>query len=70
MNKAKFNFISQIENNSTLMVGEGNMSFALNLALSLKCKRRFLVSVFEEQEHLSKAAMYNALKLEMLKVKV
>lgn len=69
-NKHKFNFLAHIENSLTLMVGEGNISFALSLALNLHNKQNLIVSVFENKNNLSNEAKQNADKLLRLGIKV
>src|SRR5690606_28075967 len=62
-----FDFIAQVASGRTLLVGEGNLSFALGLAKHPSINARQIVaSTFEERNALSEEAIANAKKLKSL----
>ena len=64
---AGFNFISAIADGKTLLVGEGNLSFALSIAKKKRINPAKLVaSTYEAKSNLSEAAASNASHLRML----
>jgi hypothetical protein len=66
-----FDFISYLERGQTLLVGEGNLSFALSLALRMKAWRRNLVATtYEPERRLSEVTSANATRLRRLGVRV
>ena len=66
-----FDFVGWADHGATLLVGEGNLSFALSLALRMKQPRRSLVATtFEPQRRLSVVARVNAMRLGDLGVSV
>lgn len=62
-----FDFIAQVASGRMLLVGEGNLSFALGLAKHPSINARQIVaSTFEERNALSEEAIANAEKLKSL----
>lgn len=56
-----FDFIGQVAQGRTLLVGEGNLSFSLNLARSSRIvSSRLLTTTFETNDELSEEAIENA----------
>ncbi len=72
MHKAtRFNFVAEIADGKTLLVGEGNLSFVLSLAKMPKISSSQLVATtFETKSNLSQEAATNAKKLQSLGVTV
>lgn len=66
-----FDFASAIAHGRTLLVGEGNMSFALSLAKNPKITgSRLIATTFEQRTELSDEAIANAVTLRTLGVTV
>ena len=64
---ADFDFIAQAASGKTLLVGEGNLSFALALAKHPSINaRKIIASTFEGNNNLSEEAIANAEKLKSL----
>lgn len=62
-----FDFIAQAASGRTLLVGEGNLSFALTLAKHPSINaRKIIASTFEGNNNLSEEALANAEKLKTL----
>ena len=62
-----FNFISEVSQGRTLLVGEGNFSFALNLGKKPKIVvNRLVATSFESKNDLSEEAIANAKKLKTM----
>ncbi len=60
----KFDFVAEVSKGRTLLVGEGNFSFALSLANDHKISaNRLVATTFENKEDLSKEATNNVEKL-------
>lgn len=69
--KADFDFISEVAKGSTLLVGEGNLSFALSLAMSDRVElRRLIATTFETVSNMSPIAQANADSLRQFGVTV
>ena len=66
-----FDFVGWADHGPALLVGEGNLSFALSLARRMKRPRRSLVATtFEPERKLSVVARFNAKRLRDLGVSV
>jgi len=64
---AKFDFIAQVANGNTLLVGEGNFSFALSLAERTQINpARLTVTAFETESNLSPNTRANARELRLM----
>lgn len=64
---AKFNFVAEVSQGRTLLVGEGNFSFALSLAQKPQIAvNRLVASSFESENYLSEGAIANAKKLKTM----
>lgn len=62
-----FNFIEQVANGQTLLVGEGNLSFSLSLARNNKINpMKLITTTFEMKEDLSEFTKENTVKLQSL----
>lgn len=69
--KAIFDFIAQIANGTTLLIGEGNLSFSLSLTRKNRITPRNLTSTtFEKSNDLSDEAEHNAKGLKQIGVVV
>lgn len=67
----KFDFVGQVAKGKTLLVGEGNLSFALSLARKQSINPAFITAtIFEKVSELSQDAKDNAKKLRLLGVEV
>ncbi|MEQ1790562.1 MAG: class I SAM-dependent methyltransferase [Rickettsiales bacterium] len=62
----KFDFVAEVSKGRTLLVGEGNFSFALNLAKKPQISANKLVATtFETENNLSEEALANVAKLKI-----
>ena len=69
--KSGFDFIGEVAKGSTLLVGEGNLSFALSLAMNDRVvPSRLVATTFETVSNLSPAAKANSDSLRRLGVSV
>ncbi|MEZ5690744.1 MAG: class I SAM-dependent methyltransferase [Rickettsiales bacterium] len=67
----KFDFVAQVAKGKTLLVGEGNLSFALSLARKQSINPAFITATtFEKVNELSQDAKDNAKKLRILGAEV
>lgn len=65
--KASFDFSKRVATGATLLVGEGNLSFALSLAkMSSRHARNLLATTFEPDTEVSNTAKQNAAQLRSL----
>lgn len=56
----KYDFISKIKEGSTLLVGEGNLSFTISLVQKLQLLPSLITSTYEDYSELSECARANA----------
>jgi hypothetical protein len=69
--KIAFNFVGEVARGSALLVGEGNLSFALSLAMNDRISPgRLIATTFETASNLSPVAKANAENLRRLGVTV
>jgi len=66
----KYDFISNIKEGNTLLVGEGNLSFTINLIKKLKLLPKLITSTYECYSELSECAGFNAKLLKQAGIKV
>ena len=66
----KYDFISKIKEDSTLLVGEGNLSFTISLAKKLQLLPSLITSTYEDYSELSECARANAKLLKRAGIKV
>ena len=66
----KYDFISKIKEDSTLLVGEGNLSFTISLVQKLQLLPSLITSTYEDYSELSECARANAKLLKRAGIKV
>ena len=66
----KYDFVSTIKGGSTLLVGEGNLSFTISLVKKLQLLPNFITSTYEDYSELSQHAWSNAKLLKQAGIKV
>lgn len=66
----KYDFISKIKEDSTLLVGEGNLSFTISLVQKLQLLPNLIASTYEDYSELSECARANAKLLKRAGIKV
>jgi len=67
---AKYDFIGRISCGTTLLVGEGNLSFTCALAKKIAFTRKIITSTYEKYSELSDEAKHNVLALSKMKIHV
>jgi len=66
----KYDFMSKIKLGSTLLVGEGNLSFTISLMKKLQLLPNLIASIYEDFSELSEYAQFNAKLLKLAGIKV
>lgn len=66
----KYDFISKIKGGSTLLVGEGNLSFTISLVKKLQLLPQLITSTYEGYSQLSEYAEFNSKLLKQARIKV
>lgn len=66
----KYDFISQINNSRTLLVGEGNLSFSVCIVKKLRSFSNLLTSTYEKYIELSDFGRLNAILLREMGLKI
>ena len=66
----KYDFVSKIKGGSTLLVGEGNLSFTISLVKKLQLLPNLITSTYEDSSELSEYTEFNAKALKQAGIKV
>lgn len=66
----KYDFVSKIKGGSTLLVGEGNLSFTISLVKKLQLLPNLITSTYEDSSELSEYTESNAKVLKQARIKV